>query len=152
MAAFRLLLALAAQYGGNVHHMTVPTAFLSPKMDRRNIYTAIPLGIGWLEPNTWTRNALIIRKSLHGLKLTPRLYGNIDGFLQCKGFRQSAEDPNLYLQHVVLLLLYVDDLPIATTGAKQREREWDQVEEMKLAATGMRPWDTGFLTPICSSS
>jgi len=41
---------------------------------------------------------------------------DIDGFLRSIGFKQSAEDPNLYLQPGVLLVLYVDDLLIAYNG------------------------------------
>jgi len=48
MATFRLVLALAAQYGWDVDHMDVVTAFLNPKIDRDNIYMEMPLGIDWL--------------------------------------------------------------------------------------------------------
>jgi len=64
-------------------------------------------------------STLILRKALYGLKQAPRLwYEDIDGYLQSIGFRQSAEDPNLYLQQGVLLVLYVDDLLIAHNGAE----------------------------------
>jgi hypothetical protein len=119
MATFRLLLAMAAQYGWDVDHMDVVTAFLNPKIDRDNIYMTLPLGIDWLDPtvSTSTGTALILRKALYGLKQAPRLwYEDIDGYLQSIGFRQSAEDPNLYLQPGVLLVLYVDDLLIAHNG------------------------------------
>jgi hypothetical protein len=117
MATFRLVLSLAAQYGWDVDHMDV-TAFLNPKIDCENICMAMPLGIGWLDPtNTLVGNALIQRKALYGLKQGPRLwYKDIDGYLQSIGFRQSAEDPNMYLQPGVLLVLYVDDLLIAHNG------------------------------------
>jgi len=97
MATFRLLLALAAQYGWDVEHMDVVTAFLNPKIDRDNIYMEMPLGIEWLDPGTaLTGSALILRKALYGLKQAPRLwYEDIDGYLQSIGFTQSAEDPNL---------------------------------------------------------
>jgi hypothetical protein len=48
MVTFRLVLALAAQYGWDVDHMHVVTAFLNPKIDRDNIYMKMPLGIDWL--------------------------------------------------------------------------------------------------------
>jgi hypothetical protein len=97
MTTFRLLLAMAAQYGWDVDHMDVVTAFLNPKIDRDNIYMAIPLGIDWLDltVSISTETTLILRKVLNG-------------------FKQSAQDPNLYLQPGVLLVLYVDDLLIAT--------------------------------------
>jgi hypothetical protein len=118
MATFRLVLSLAAQYGWDVDHMDVVTAFLNPTIDRENISMAMPLGIGWLDPTkALVGNVLILRKALYGLKQAPRLwYEDIDGYLQSIGFRQSAEDPNLYLQPGVLLVLYVDDLLIAHNG------------------------------------
>jgi len=103
MATFRLLLALATQYGWDVDHMDVVTAFLNPKIDRDNIYMEMPLGIDWLastgDASTGSASsgrALILRKALYGLKQAPRLwYEDIDGYLQSIGFRTSAEDPNL---------------------------------------------------------
>jgi hypothetical protein len=133
MATFRMLLALAAQYGWDVDHMDVVTAFLNPKIDRDNILMALPLGIDWLDPsNTSTGNTLILRKALYGLKQAPRLwYEDIDGFLQSIGFRQSAEDPNLYLQPGVLLILYVDDLLIAHNGIEGKGHRIKQLLQTK---------------------
>jgi len=45
MATFRLILALAAQYGWDVDHMEVVTAFLNPRIDQDNIYMEMPLRI-----------------------------------------------------------------------------------------------------------
>jgi len=114
MATFRLLLALAAQYGWDVDYMDVVTAFLNPKIDRDNIYMEMPLGIDWLAPtgsastgsalngsvstgsastgsastgSSSNGSALILRKALYGLKQAPRLwYDDIDGYLQFIGF------------------------------------------------------------------
>jgi len=85
MATFRLVLALAAQYGWDVDHMDVVTAFLNPKIDRDNIYMEMPLGIDWLASSgsASSGSALILRKALYGLKQAPRLwYEDIDGYLQ----------------------------------------------------------------------
>jgi len=143
MATFRLILALAAQYGWNVDHMDVVTAFLNPTIDRDKIYMEMPLGIDWLASSGSASNGsasnvsasnssasnksassgsvLILRKALYGLKQAPRLwYEDIDRYLQSIGFRQSADDPNLYLQQGVLLVLYVDDLLIAHNRAEGR--------------------------------
>jgi len=48
MATFQLVLALATQYGWDVDHMDIVTAFLNPKIDCDNIYMEMPLGIDWL--------------------------------------------------------------------------------------------------------
>jgi len=141
MATFRLVLALAAQYGWDVDHMDVVTAFLNPKIDRDNIYMEMLLGIDWLVSTasaaltgsaTSTRSALILWKALYGLKHTPRLCNeDIDGYLQSIGIRQSAEDPNLYLQPGVLIVLYVNDLLIAHNGIEGRGHQIKQLLQKK---------------------
>jgi hypothetical protein len=159
MATFRLVLALAAQYGWDVDHMDVVTAFLNPKIDRDNIHMEMPLGMDWLASSASisngsssngsasngsasngsasngsvsNRSALILRKALYGLKQAPRLwYEDIDGYLQSIGFRQSAEDPNLYIQPGVLLVLYVDDLLIAHKGTEGKGHQIKQLLQKK---------------------
>ena len=133
MATFRLLLALAAQYSWDVDHMDVVTAFLNPKIDRNNIYMEMPLGIEWLYPGTaLTGSALILQKALYGLKQAPRLwYEDIDGYLQSIGLTQSAEDPNLYIQPGVLLVLYVDDQLIAHNRIEGKGHQIKQLLQSK---------------------
>jgi len=147
IVTFRLVLVLSAQYSWDVDHMDIATAFLNPKIDRDNIYMEMPLGIDWLVSTgsatltgsvastgsaTSIGSALIVRKALYGLKQTPRLwYEDIDGYLQSIGFRQSAEDPNLYLQPGVLLVLYVDDLLIAHNGIEGQGHQIKQLLQKK---------------------
>jgi len=133
-STFRLILALAAQYGWGVDHMDVVMALLNPRIDRDNIYMEMPPGIDWLESSgsASSGSALVLRKALYGLKQAPRLwYEDIDGYLQSIGFRQSAEDPNLYPQQGVLLVLYVDDLLIAHNGTEGRGHEIKQFLQKK---------------------
>jgi len=99
MATFRLILALATQYGWDVDQMDVVTAFLNLRIDQDNIYMEMPLGIDWLASSgsVPSRSALILRKAVYGLKQALRLwYEDIDGYLQSIRFRRSAEDSNLY--------------------------------------------------------
>jgi len=154
MATFRLILALAFQYGWDVDHMDVVTAFLNPTIDRDNIYMEISLGIDWLVSSGGASNGsasngsvsngsasnesassgsiLILQKALYVLKQAPRLwYEDIDEYLQSIGFRQTAEDPNLYLQQGVLLVLYVDDLLIAHNRAEGRGHRIKQLLQNK---------------------
>ena len=56
-----------------------------------------------------------IKKSLYGLKQTPRAwYSRMDGYLQSMGFTKSVVDPNLYFilveEDPVILVMCVDDL------------------------------------------
>jgi len=83
----------------------------------------MPLGIDWLASSRSMPHgsALILRKALYRLVQAPRLwYEDIDGYLQSIKFQQLAEDPNLYLQQGVLLVLYVDNLLTAHNGAEGR--------------------------------
>jgi hypothetical protein len=65
-----------------------------------------------------------LRKALYGLKQASWLwYEDINGYLQSRGFQQSAEDPNLHLQPGILLILYVDDLLIAYDGTDGKGHE-----------------------------
>ena len=99
MATFRLILALATQYGWDVDQMDVVTAFLNLRIDQDNIYMEMPLGIDWLASSgsVPSRSALILRKAVYGLKQALRLwYEDINGYLQSIRFRRSAEDSNLY--------------------------------------------------------
>jgi hypothetical protein len=140
MSTFRLLLALAAQHGWNVDHMDVVTAFLNPKIDRDNIHMAMPLGIDWLKPDAIGSESLILRKALYGLKQASRLwYEDVDGYLRSIGFQRSAEDPNLYLQPGVLLLLYVDDLLIAHNGIEGKGHEIKQLLQAKYKMCDLGP-------------
>jgi len=89
MATFQLILALAAQYGWDVDHMDVVTAFLNLRIDRDNIYMEMPLGIDWLASSgsASSGSVLILRKALYGLKQVPRVwYVGIDGYLQSIAF------------------------------------------------------------------
>jgi len=94
----------------------------------------MPLGIDWLASSgsVPSGSALILQKALYRLKQAPRLwYKDIDEYLQSIGFRQSAEDPNLYLQQGVLLVLYVDNLLIAHNGAEGRGHRIKQLLQKK---------------------
>jgi len=70
-----MLLALTVQYGWDVDHMDVVTAFLNPRIDRDNIHMEMPLGVDWLVTDESISNGsvLILRKALYGLKQAPRL-------------------------------------------------------------------------------
>ena len=77
-------------------------------------------------------STLLLRKALYGLKQAPRLwFEDINGYLLSIGFRQSAEDTNLYLQPGILLILYVDDLLIAYDGNKGKGQEVKRLLQAK---------------------
>ena len=148
LASLRLILGHAIRYGWETHHMDVVTAFLHPAI-HNPVFMNLPEGIeflGELPPNTC---ACYLRKALYGLKQAPRLwYHHINTFLQSIGFKQSANDPNLYLRYKLLaetsirvpevvILLYVDDLLISARNIQTIK------EVKKLLHTKYRMNDLG---------
>lgn len=109
----RIVVATASAEGMELHQMDVKTAFLHGDLDRP-IYLRLP-------PDAkGERKIVLLRKSLYGLKQSPRLWNkNLDTYLVSEGFRASEYDPALYLKHdekglVAMVAVYVDDLTIAT--------------------------------------
>jgi transposase InsO family protein len=122
LTSLRMIIALAALYSCDIHHMDVVTAFLNPPVDSE-VYMLAPEGLEWLDPEAPASNRVCrLRKAIYGLKQAPRLwYHHIDNYLQSIELRQSEFDPNLYIskRREVLLLLYVDDLLIASQRSEK---------------------------------
>ena len=59
--------------------------------------------------------------------------------MQSIGFRQSAEDPNLYIQSGVLLVLYVDDLLIVHNGIEGNGRQIKHLLQKKYKMSDLGP-------------
>lgn len=121
LTSLRMLLALAARNQWEIDQMDVVTAFLNPPINEE-IFMTLPEGTDWLEPKlVSSRNTVCkLNKALYGLKQSPRLwYKHIAAFFKSIGFEQSTNDPALYVRSStgsapVLILLYVDDLLIAS--------------------------------------
>jgi len=93
--------------------MDVVTAFLYPKIDGA-VLMEPPPGIEWLDPG-FGNKVCLLQKALYGLKQAPRLwFQEIDATLNKMGFIQSLADSNLYTSKKVILILYVDDILIAS--------------------------------------
>ncbi len=105
----RALLALAAKLDLHVHQMDVITAFLNGDLDVE-IWMRLPDGVA--------DDVVKLRRSLYGLKQSPRLWNKVlDSFLQDLGFAVSEYDTALYIKRtegekVLVVAVYVDDLTI----------------------------------------
>ena len=74
-----------------------------------------------------TRMVCELRKSMYGLKQSPRTwYGRINGFFITHGFQRSKQDHNVYVHKIckLILLLYVDDLVL--TAPSMEDIAWIQ--------------------------
>ena len=98
--------------------MDVKTTFLNGKI-KEKVYIEQPKGFVTHGKKT---HVYKLKKALYGLNKAPRVwYARIDGFLHSLGFSKSTVDSNLYFKvvhnHVLILVLYVDDLFL--TGDEQ---------------------------------
>ena len=130
----RTIISLAAVFGWKLHQMDVKTAFLNGKIDEE-VYIEQPESFVTHGNKT---HVCKLKKALYGLKQAPRVwYARMDGFLHNLGFSKSIADSNLYFKavhnHVLILVLYVDDLFL--TGEEQLiaqcKRELTSEFEMK---------------------
>ena len=114
-ASFRLLVAIAAIQGWEVHQMDAVTAFLNSGIDEE-IYVYQPEG--FVDPNhpdkVWR-----LHKSLYGLKQSPKLWqDDVKGFLVSAGFAQCEIDHCTYIRSdreqdkFTAVYVHVDDLAI----------------------------------------
>ena len=112
LASIRILLAIAAIYGLEIHQMDVVTAFLAGELEEE-IYMEQPEGfkVGTEEDDL----VCLLRKSLYGLKQAPRIWNQrIRRFLESIGFKPTYSDPCVYVNNEtgVIIAMWVDDLMI----------------------------------------
>ncbi|KAF8672420.1 hypothetical protein HU200_049631 [Digitaria exilis] len=115
-----LMLAVAAHFGWEVHHMDVKSAFLNGEL-KEEAYVAQPPGyIDAKHPG----KVLRLHKALYGLRQAPRAWNaKLDATLLSLGFRRSDSEHGVYTrgekQRRLIVGVYVDDLII--TGGDNTE-------------------------------
>eukprot|EP01018_Ginkgo_biloba_P001301 Gb_29290 [translate_table: standard] len=118
MITIRLVLAIAAQLGWQVHQMDVKSAFLNGDL-KEEVYMQQPEGF---ELKGKEKLVCKLNKPLYGLKQPHAWYIKIDEHLRGNSFQRSASDPNLYVKKkdgdLVILVVYVDDLVITGNSLK----------------------------------
>jgi hypothetical protein len=107
----RLILALAANRGWQVHHLDVKSAFLNGELVE-DVYVSQPEG--YVKKGK-EQMVLKLSKALYGLKQAPRAWNvKLDKSLKNLGFKKCATEPTVYTKGVgrtaVILGVYVDDL------------------------------------------
>ncbi|CAM8944240.1 unnamed protein product [Rhodiola kirilowii] len=135
--SIRVMLAIVAKYGLYLEQLDVKTAFLHGKLDETiNMRQPDGFVIGNKE-----EKVCLLKKSLYGLKQSPRQwYRRFDEFMIKQGYLRSAYDWCIYVSkdedhnERVYLLLYVDDMLIASRNFNQIKRLKEQLNssfEMK---------------------
>lgn len=125
----RLLTALAAHHGWEVHHMDVKSAFLNGDL-AEEVFVAQPPGF---ELAGQEHKVFKLAKALYGLRQAPRAWNaKLDSSLLSLGFERSDSEHGIYMRgtggSLLIIGVYVDDLII--TGARPRELS-NFKEEMK---------------------
>jgi hypothetical protein len=133
-ASIRIIISLAAVFGWKLHQMDVKTVFFNGEVEQE-VYIKQPkrFVIHGKESHVCK-----LKKALYGLKQALRAwYRRIDSFLQSLGFTKSIADPNLHIKivqnHLVILVLYVDDLFLTREEnmIAQTKRELSAESKMK---------------------
>ena len=114
----RILLTIAASEGLLLEQMDVRTAFLNADSDRP-IYVLFPPGY----PSPEGYNALLLAKSVYGLRQAPRLWFQcFASYLVSQGWTQLRKDTCVFIKSIngarAYIGVYVDDITIvaATTA------------------------------------
>ena len=116
----RMILAIAANRGWQVHHLDVKTAFLNGEL-AEDVYVSQPEG--FVEKGK-EHMVLKLSKALYGLKQAPRAWNiKLDSSLKKLGFRRCVTEPAVYIkgtgQSALMVGVYVDDLIV--TGGEPAE-------------------------------
>ncbi len=97
METVRLLVALAAQKGWEIHHMDVKSAFLNGDLEEE-VYVVQPPGF---DDKTNASKVLKLRKALYGLRQAPRAWNaKLDSTLLSLKFNKSATESAVYVRGV----------------------------------------------------
>ena len=132
----RVLLALAAHFDWEIHHLNIKTRFLFPVI-KETIYMTPLEGYGEFLPNHKPiLKMLKVLECLYGLKQAPfEWYNQVDEFLCSVGFTCLNQNHNLYLSPESIVLLYVDKILIfgcslfpATSLKKTRSVKYSMVD------------------------
>ncbi|CAL8992233.1 unnamed protein product [Prunus brigantina] len=115
--SFRVIMALVAHFDLHLYRMDVKTAFLNGYL-KEEIYMQQPEGFVQKGQENMVCK---LNKSLYGLKQASRQwYMRFDEVIKTYGFTENVLDSCIYVKisgrHYVLLVLYVDDILLASTN------------------------------------
>ncbi|PWA86893.1 copia protein [Artemisia annua] len=126
----RLILALAAYHGWQVHHLDVKSAFLHGDL-KEDVYVTQPEG--FVQPGNSGKVYKLI-KALYGLRQAPRAWNvKLDQTLKSLDFKKCNLEQAVYTKRnknsTIIVGVYVDDLIITGTPRKELELFKSQMEE-----------------------
>ncbi|KAK1422289.1 hypothetical protein QVD17_25292 [Tagetes erecta] len=130
METVRLIIALAAYHGWEVHHLDVKTAFLNGEL-KEEIYVTQPEG--FVIPGH-EKKVYKLCRSLYGLKQAPRAWNmKLDQTFKSLGFRKCALEQAIYTRRTktstLIVGVYVDDLIVTGTSKEEIDHFKSQMEQ-----------------------
>jgi len=109
----RSVVALAVMNNLRLHQMDITTAFLHGDL-QEEVYMKQPEGF---VKQGQEKLVCRLKKSIYGLKQSPRCWNQaLDAQLKTMGFKQSTNDPCIYIStadSLLILAVYVDDIVLA---------------------------------------
>ena len=116
----RLLLALAANRGWQIHHLDVKSAFLHGDL-KEEVYVSQPEGfrVKGMEDKVYK-----LSKALYGLRQAPRAWNTrLDKSLKSLNFQKCSQEPAVYMRgdssNGIIVGVYVDDLIVTGANTEQ---------------------------------
>jgi Reverse transcriptase (RNA-dependent DNA polymerase) len=147
----RLLIALAAQEGWQLHHMDVKSSFLNGEIEE--VYVSQPLGF---EEEGTEHKTLRLHKALYDLRQAPRAWNSkLDRTLISIGFKRSPVEYDVYKKgsgdNCVIIGVYVDDLIIAEACKGKIAKFKDEMKEIfQMSDMGLLSYYLGI--EVCQSA
>ena len=137
----KLIMALAASIGWEIHHLDVKTAFLHGEL-KEEVFVVQPEGfvVKGQEEKVYK-----LKKALYGLRQAPRAWNiKLNKILRGLNFQRCSKEPSLYRKEenksLLVVVVYVDDLLV--TGSSL-----EVIQEFKREmATKFEMSDLGKLT------
>jgi hypothetical protein len=141
----RVLLAVAAQRGWEVHHLDVKSVFLNGDLIEK-VYVSHPPGFVIADKEG---EVLRLRKALYGLHQAPRAWNaKLDNTLLSLGFTRSPSEHAVYTRgdaaSRLLLGVYVDDLVVTGTNLQEIVKfKQEMKEKFKMSDLGLLTYYLG---------
>jgi hypothetical protein len=131
METIKLILAVAAQLGWQVHHLDVKSAFLNGEL-QEEVYVSQPPGF---EKKEQYNKVLKLHKALYGLRQAPRAWNvKLHKTLTDLGFEQCPQEHAVYKRNTekesLLVGVYVDDLIVTGTSVSGINQFKEQMKTM----------------------
>ena len=113
----RLIIALAACEGWEIHHLDVKTAFLHGEL-KEEVFVLQPEGF---QVAGKQNKVYKLKKALYGLKQAPRAWNTkLNKILLEQKFQRCSKEPSLYRKEekkeLLIVVVYVDDLLVTGTS------------------------------------